>query len=99
MENKFAEMIQGIKTKLNNQLSAESSADDINKITELSKDLDSVQEEYNKLQNDNAEIKKTLIDYVKRGSVDTKTPPADDTNIKQPRDFDTILDEIVKNKK
>ena len=94
---KMEEMIQAIKTKLNNQLSGESSSEEINRITELSSDLDKVQEEYNKLEKESVEIKNTLIDYVKRGG-DTKTPPQDETQIKQPRSFEEILAE-VQNKK
>ena len=94
---KMEEMIQAIKTKLNSTLSVESSSEEINHITELTKDLDGIQEEYNKLEKDSIEIKNTLIDYVKRGG-DTKTPPQDETQIKQPRSFEEILAE-VQNKK
>ena len=95
--NKMEEMIQALKNKLNSRLTGESSSDEINFTSDLSKDLDSIQDEYNKLEKDSAEVKQTLIDYVKRGS-DTKTVPVDETQPKQPRSFEEILAE-VQNKK
>ena len=54
--NKMEEMIQNFKNKLNSQLNEKSSKDDINRISDLNKDLDGIQDEYAKLEKDHQEF-------------------------------------------
>lgn len=95
---KMEEMIQNLKQKLNDSLKPESDSAEINRITELNKNLDDIQQEYTNLSKEYSEVKSTLIDYVKRGA-DTKTPPEDDTQVNTLPSFESYLIDKVKNKK
>lgn len=95
--NKMKEIIQNFKNKLNNLISKESSNEQIQFVSGLNNDLDDIQKTFNDLEKEHQETKNTLIEYVKRGG-DTKTPPEDETQSKTLPDFETYLNNKLKEK-
>ena len=98
-KNKTQELIETIRSKVNRLISKESPKEEIDLVAEIGKDLDDTIKENQTLIDELASTKDTLIDYVKKGNVDTKTLPEDPTESKEIPDFEDFALEQIKNKK
>lgn len=93
--NKAEQMIKDLQKKLTDTLTSNSSQEEINNITNFTNELDNIKNEFKALSEELSETKGILVDYVKRG-VDTKTPPEDTTNSNTFPEFESFVEDKLK---
>ena len=89
----FKEILSGLKGYLKDNLKD----DNVEMITRIDKELDSLSDEHSKTEKDLSSTKDKLIDVVKNTSFkddNAKDTPEDDTDA--PMDIDTALSESIK---
>ena len=74
---KMQDMISAFKKSLNASLTKDSSANDIKKVKDFEKNLDSIQEEYDNVVKDKEEVTKLYIEVSKK-DVGSKDAPKED---------------------
>lgn len=91
------DLINNIKEFLKASLTSETPVEQVQKIGDLNKDLEDIENKYTKLVEENGKLKNTIIDSVKNGG--TKTPPEDSSKGESPKTFEEIANQVVANRK
>lgn len=99
MEDKTMKMINQAKEKIVSLLSKDSPKETIDAITEITQTLDNASTEHQTLIDENGSLKNTLIEYVRKGNVDTKTVPDDPGEPKAMPTFEDFVNQKLKEKK
>ena len=90
----FLKVLSETKTQLKEMLSKDSSKEDIEKITQLDKNLDSLNEAYDIKSQENDSLKDTLIESVKNTGFKVNGSQSDDSGVDQnQKSMEDIMDE------
>lgn len=94
MTNEFKKVLEQTKVQLKGLLNKDSSQEQINAITELDKNLDSLNEAYDQKAQENESLKDNLIEQVKNTGFKVSGSQKDDSGIDpNPKSMDEILTE------
>lgn len=97
MKNKTLEILNNLKSEINNLIKADMPTEDINNITDLSKKVDEAIQEHTNLETELHDTKEALIDTIK--STGHTSSPDDETKEDTPKSFDEIMKEELINVK
>lgn len=94
MNQDFKKVLEETKLQLKGMLNKDSSQEQINAITALDKNLDSLNEAYDQKTQENESLKDNLIESVKNTGFKVGGSQKDDSGIDQnPKSMDEILNE------
>ena len=94
MNQDFKKVLEETKIQLKGMLNKDSSQEQINAITALDKNLDSLNEAYDQKAQENESLKDNLIEQVKNTGFKVNGSQKDDSGIDQnPKSMDEILTE------
>lgn len=94
MNQDFKKVLEETKIQLKGMLNKDSSQEQINVITALDKNLDSLNEAYDQKSQENESLKDNLIEAVKNTGFKVNSSQQDDSGIGQnPKSMDEILTE------
>lgn len=95
-KEEMTKAIKEVKDEINSLLTKESSKEELENISKISQKIDSLNDQIGEVYGENAELKESLIKYIKTGG-DNK-PPQDESREGETKSLECIIDEISKNK-
>lgn len=91
---KTKELINAVKTSLRNLITKDTPQEDIDKITEIDKQIDKVSESHNHMAEEYGSLKDKYIDVIKMSGT-TEVPAGE----KKARSFEEVCGDIIKNRR
>ena len=95
-KEEMTKTIKEVKDEINSLLTKDSSKEELENISKISQKIDSLNDQIGEVYGENAELKESLIKYIKTGG-DNK-PPQDEPHEGETKSLESIIDEISKNK-
>lgn len=96
MAGKFNDFMAETKSLLKDLITKESSKEDIERISNIDKSLDSLAQEYLSKETELKEMKELVVDQVKNTGFKVNGNQTDDSGVSEtPKDFDSVLKESI----
>lgn len=96
MAGKFNDFMAETKSLLKDLITKESSKEDIERISNIDKSLDSLAQEYLSKETELKEMKELVVDQVKNTGFKVNGNQTDDSGVRDtPKDFDSVLKESI----
>ena len=96
MAGKFNDFMDETKSLLKDLITKESSKEDIERISNIDKSLDSLAQEYLSKETELKEMKELVVDQVKNTGFKVNGNQTDDSGVSEtPKDFDSVLKESI----
>ena len=96
MAGKFNDFMAETKSLLKDLITKESSKEDIERISNIDKSLDSLAQEYLNKETELNEMKELVVDQVKNTGFKVNGNQVDDSGVSEtPKDFDSVLKESI----
>lgn len=96
MAGKFNDFMAETKSLLKDLITKESSKEDIERISNIDKSLDSLAQEYLSKETELKEMKELVVDQVKNTGFKVNGNQVDDSGVSEtPKDFDSVLKESI----
>ena len=96
MAGKFNDFMAETKSLLKDLITKESSKEEIERISNIDKSLDSLAQEYLSKETELKEMKELVVDQVKNTGFKVNGNQVDDSGVSEtPKDFDSVLKESI----
>ena len=96
MAGKFNDFMAETKSLLKDLITKESSKEDIERISNIDKSLDSLAQEYLSKETELKEMKELVVDQVKNTGFKVNGNQVDDSGVSEtPKDIDSVLKESI----